>query len=78
LEVKRGLVPDWYRKELGEKTLANQTYKNLQAGSPYRFTQGQKGIRKYHRSHITTQRLKQLHKSTKGYRKTIMERLKGR
>jgi predicted transcriptional regulator len=60
LEVKRGIVPKWYRKEKGEQALENGTFKNLKAGAKYRFKKGDK-VGGYHRSPITIERLKNLH-----------------
>lgn len=58
LEVKKGTVPAWYRELKGNQALENETYKNLQAGTKYRFKKGQEGIGKYKRSPITINRLK--------------------
>ena len=63
LEVKRGVVPEWYRKLKGDTTMDNETYKNLEAGMKYRFKKGQKGIGKYKRSPVTLKRLHTLHKT---------------
>lgn len=63
LEVKRGIVPEWYRKLKGEQALDNETYKNLEAGTKYRFKKGQKGVGMYKRSPITINRLKKLKKA---------------
>lgn len=62
LEVKRGVVPEWYRKLKGDQALDNETYKNLEAGAKYRFKKGDKRAGKYKRSPVTVERLKnQLH-----------------
>jgi len=65
LEVKRGVVPDWYRKLKGDQAIDNETFKNLAAGAKFRFKKGQKGLGKYTRSPVTMARLKNLHKLTK-------------
>ena len=65
LEVKRGVVPEWYRKLKGDQALDNETYKNLEAGAKFRFKKGQKGIGKYKRSPATLKRLKSLHQARK-------------
>lgn len=64
LEVKRGIVPEWYRKLKGEKAIENDTFKNLKAGKKFRFKKGQNGLGRYHRSPVTIERLKKLHKLT--------------
>lgn len=58
LEVKRGIVPEWYRKLKGDQALDNQTYKNLEAGAKFRFKKGQKGIGAYKRSPVTIKKMK--------------------
>jgi hypothetical protein len=58
LEVKRGVVPEWYRKLKGDQAIDNETYKNLEKGARFRFKKGQKGIGTYKRSPITMERLK--------------------
>lgn len=62
LEVKRGIVPKWYREMKGEQTIENETYKNLEAGAKYRFKKGQKGVGVYKRSPITIERIRNLGK----------------
>ena len=62
LEVKRGIVPKWYREMKGEQAIENETYKNLEAGSKYRFKKGQKGVGVYKRSPITIERVRNLGK----------------
>jgi len=62
LEVKRGIVPDWYRKLKGDQALDNETYKNLEKGAKFRFKKGDKKAGKYKRSPITLERLKNQHK----------------
>lgn len=61
LEVKRGVVPEWYRELKGNMAIDNETYKNLVAGAKFRFKKGQKGIGVYTRSPITVARLQKLH-----------------
>lgn len=62
LEVKRGIVPKWYREMKGEQAIENETYKNLEAGAKYRFKKGQKGVGVYKRSPITIERVRNLRK----------------
>jgi hypothetical protein len=62
LEVKRGIVPKWYRKLKGDIALENKTYKNLKIGKKYRFKKGDKKVGVYKRSHITLERLKNIQK----------------
>lgn len=62
LEVKRGIVPEWYRKLKGDQTLDNETYKNLEVGAKFRFKKGDERAGNYKRSHITLERLKNQHK----------------
>ena len=63
LEVKRGVVPEWYRKLKGDQALDNKTYKNLENGAKFRFKKGQEGVGVYKRSPETIKRLKNLHKT---------------
>lgn len=65
LEVKRGVVPEWYRKLKGDQALDNKTYKNLETGAKFRFKKGQAGVGVYKRSPITMERLKYLHNFNK-------------
>ena len=58
LEVKRGVVPKWYRELKGGQALDNGTYKNLRAGKKFRYKKGSKTAGKYRRSPITIARLK--------------------
>jgi len=58
LEVKRGTVPEWYRKLKGDQALDNETFKNLENGAKFRFKKGQKGVGVYDRSPITIAKLK--------------------
>jgi len=60
LEVKRGIVPEWYRKLKGDITLDNETYLNLEKGTKYRFVKGDKKAGRYKRSQITIDRLRGL------------------
>jgi len=65
LEVKRGVVPDWYRELKGDIAIENGTYKNLEAGKKYRYVKGDNRLGKYKRSHITIERLKKFKRSVK-------------
>lgn len=58
LDVKRGVVPKWYRELKGEITINNGTYENLKAGSKYRFVKGDSRAGKYKRSDQTLERLR--------------------
>lgn len=62
LEVKKGIVPDWYRKLKGDQAITNKTYLNLKAGKKFWFKKNDPKAGKYKRSHITIARLKQLGK----------------
>lgn len=62
LEVKRGVVPPWFRKLKGDIALANKTFKNLEAGKKWWFKKGDRSIGRYERSPITLERLKTLYK----------------
>lgn len=64
LEVKKGTVPEWYRKKKGDQALENKTYKNLEKGSKFRFKKGQDGVGAYKRSEITLNRLREQIKKT--------------
>lgn len=61
LEVKRGLVPEWYRKMKGDQALENGTVNNLKKGAEFRFHKGQEGLGTYKRSQETLERLSKLH-----------------
>jgi len=61
LEVKRGVVPEWYRKLKGDQAMDNETFKNLEAGAKHRFKKGDKKAGVYKRSPVTLERLKKLH-----------------
>jgi predicted nucleic acid-binding Zn ribbon protein len=65
LERKRGIVPEWYRKQKGDQALENKTYKNLETGAPHRFVKGDKKAGRYERSHVTMERLKNQFKNAK-------------
>ena len=69
LEVKKGIVPKWYRKLKGDIALANGTYKNLRVGKKYWVIKGDTRVGNYKRSPITIKRLRNLHKFTKRYKK---------
>lgn len=57
-DVKRGMVPEYYRKIKAEKVFENGTVKNLLAGKKHWFQPGQKELGKYRRSAQTMARLK--------------------
>lgn len=65
LEVKKGVVPKWYKKKKGDQALENKTYKNLENGAKFRFVEGDTKAGRYKRSPITLERLKNLHKLNK-------------
>lgn len=73
LEVKRGVVPAWYRKEKGEQALENETYKNLKAGEPYRYKKGDDT--NYKRSEITLERVRQLGRDQLNKKKKVINPL---
>lgn len=49
LQVKRGIVPPWYRKLKGDQALENETYKNLEAGKQYRYIKNDPRLKLYGR-----------------------------
>jgi len=54
LEVKRGILPEWFRKVKRDIAVENGTVDNvLESGKRFRFKKGQKGIGVYKRSQIT-------------------------
>ena len=65
LDVKKGILPAWYKKLKGDLALENGTFKNLRAGEKFWFKEGDSRAGKYQRSHITLERLKVLHKFNK-------------
>jgi hypothetical protein len=65
LEVKKGVVPLWYRKLKGDQALNNKTYRNLKAGKTFWFVKGDKKAGRYTRSPITLAKLRVLYKSRK-------------
>lgn len=65
LEVKKGILPAWYKKLKGDLALENGTFKNLEAGEKFWFKKGSKTAGKYKRSHITLERLSNLCKFNK-------------
>ncbi len=76
LEVKRGVVPLWYRKLKGDIAIENETYKNIiESGRKFRFKKGQKGIGNYERSPITIARLR---KNWKRVSELAPTRIKGK
>jgi hypothetical protein len=70
LEVKKGILPPWYKKFKGDLALKNGTFKNLKAGEKFWFKNGDGRAGKYQRSHITLERLKVLHKFNKDNKTT--------
>jgi len=74
LEVKKGVVPTWYKEMKGDQAIGNGTVGNLKKGKKFWFKKGDKKAGKYHRSHITLERLKKLHTLTKKYNGTIHKR----
>ena len=69
LEVKKGVVPDWYRKQKGDQALDNQTYLNLRAGAKFRFKKGDKRAGDYKRSPITIAKLRENVSKTRSHKK---------
>lgn len=65
LEVKRGIVPKWYRELKGEQAISNGTFENLKAGAKYRFKKGDQKAGRYKRSPITLERLRNLKQNFK-------------
>lgn len=65
LEVKKGILPAWFKKVKGDLALENGTFKNLRAGKKHWFKEGDSRAGRYRRSHITLERLKVLHKFNK-------------
>ena len=65
LDVKKGVIPKWYRKKKGDQAIKNNTYKNLKQGAKFRFKKGDKRAGRYERSQETMERLKKLHTLTK-------------
>ena len=61
-DVKRGQLPDEYKKIKHDHVFKNKTIDNLKAGEPYRFKAGQKGVGKYKRSAQTLERLSKFNK----------------
>ncbi len=64
-DVKRGQLPEWYRKLKADICKQNGTIKNLEGGAKFRFKPGQKGLGQYERSEETKGRLKYLRKFNK-------------
>lgn len=71
LEVKKGIVPKWYKKLKGDQALKNKTYLNLKKGEKYHFKKGAPGVGVYERSPITVERLKVLHKLNLRFKKNV-------
>jgi len=61
LEVKKGIVPEWYRKLKGKQAMDNKTFENLKKGAQFRFKKGGEGVGVYKRSPVTMEKLKKLH-----------------
>ena len=68
-DVKKGQLPENYRKLKSNYVFENGTVNNLKAGEKYKFKKGQKGCGIYNRSQETMERLKNLHKFKKQYEK---------
>jgi predicted transcriptional regulator len=69
LEVKKGIVPKWYREMKGEQCIENGTVENLKKGKKFRFVKGQKGPGIYKRSEITIARLREQIKNIRKIKK---------
>jgi predicted nucleic acid-binding Zn ribbon protein len=65
LDVKRGVVPNWYKEMKGEMVFDNGTVANLEAGAPYRFVPGDPRAGDYERSEQTMERLRNLKQTFK-------------
>ena len=65
LEVKKGILPAYYKKIKGDLALENGTFKNLRAGEKHWFKPGSKITGRYKRSSVTLERLSNLHKFNK-------------
>ena len=63
-DVKRGLIPEWYREVKAEICIENGTTLKGEEGKEFWFVPGDKRAGKYERSEQTLQRLKNLHKKT--------------
>lgn len=74
LEVKKGIVPAWYRELKGEQALENGTWKNLKKGKKFWFIKGDEKAGKYVRSPITLERLQKLYKLKKKSKKNENKR----
>lgn len=57
-DVKRGQLPEDYRKLKSITAVENGTAKNLKAGKKFWFKKGQAGVGRYERSEQTKERLK--------------------
>ena len=60
LEVKRGVVPKWYREMKGEQAIENGTVENLKIGRKFWFKPGSKTAGRYKRSPITIEKLRKM------------------
>jgi hypothetical protein len=65
LDVKRGVVPVWYKEMKGEQVFDNGTVANLEYGAPYRFVPGDPRAGDYERSEQTMARLRNLKQTFK-------------
>lgn len=63
LDVKKGLIPKWYKEKKGNIAIKNGTANNiLEAGKKFRFKKGDKRAGRYKRSKQTLERLRTQHK----------------
>ena len=62
LDVKKGVIPKWYKKKKGDIAIKNGTANNIiESGKKFRFVKGDKKAGRYKRSPETQERLKKLH-----------------
>lgn len=73
-DVKKGQLPEDYRKLKKQRVFENKTVENLKEGEKYRFKKNQKGIGTYKRSEETLERLKVLYKYTNKYKNFISKK----
>ena len=62
LEVKKGMLSPDLKELKAKQAIENGTYKNLKVGKKFWFKKGSKIAGRYHRSHITLERLSNLGK----------------
>lgn len=62
LEVKKGMLSPALKEKKARQAIENGTYKNLAVGKKFWFKKGSKTAGRYHRSHITLERLSNLGK----------------